>query len=96
MLQKKRERENEFSPPWSARENEPADMGEKTNARAQNEPALRILGREDEPPCRMEAMVSQNEPTMLEEGREHDPPEKSQGMADQPFPNGMIDVEGKI
>ena len=96
MLQKKRERENEPSPPCSAREDEPADMGERTNARAPNEPALRRLGREDEPPGRMKAMVrAQNEPTTLEEGRDDEPPEKSQGVANQPFPSGMINVEGK-
>ena len=96
MLQKKRERENEFSPPWSARENEPADMGEKTNARAPYEAALRRLGREDEPPGRMKTMVrAQNEPTMLEEGRDDEPPENSHGVANQSLPNGMINVEGR-
>ena len=96
MLQKKRERENEPSPPCSARENEPAGMGEKTNARAPNEPALRRLGREDEPPSRMKAMVrAQNEPTMLEEGRDDEPPEKSHGVANQPFLNGMTDRCGR-
>ena len=37
---KKRERPNEPSPPWSVRENEPADM-EEANVRAPNELALR-------------------------------------------------------
>ena len=95
-MMKKRERENEPSPPWSVRENEPTDM-EEANVRAPNEPALRHEGREDEPPRRlMKTMVrAPNEPTMQEEGRENEPPNKSQKEAMQPFPKGMIDVEGK-
>ena len=81
-MMKKRERENAPSPPWSARENEPADM-EEANARAQNEPALRHEGREDEPPRRLlKTMVrAPTEPTMQEEGREYEPPKKSQEKA---------------
>ena len=73
-MMKKRERENAPSPPWSARENEPADM-EEANVRVPNEPALRHEGREDEPPRRlMVTMVKgPNEPTMQEEGRENEP-----------------------
>ena len=95
-MMKKRERENEPSAPWSVRENEPTDM-EEANVRAPNEPALRHEGREDEPPRRlMKTMVrAPNEPTMREEGRENEPPNKSQKEAMQPFPKGMIDVEGK-
>ena len=95
-MMKKRERENEPSPPWSVRENEPTDM-EEANVRAPNEPALRHEGREDEPPRRlMKTMVrAPNEPTMQEKGRENEPPNKSQKEAMQPFPKGMIDVEGK-
>ena len=95
-MMKKRERENEPSPPWSVRENEPTDM-EEANVRAPDEPALRHEGRENEPPRRlMKTMVrAPNEPTMQEEGRENEPPNKSQKEAMQPFPKGMIDVEGK-
>ena len=86
-MMKKRERENEPSPPWSVRENEPTDM-EEANVRAPNEPTLRHEGREDEPPRRlMKTMVrAPNEPTMQEEGRENEPPNKSQKEAMQPFP----------
>ena len=95
-MMKKRERENEPSPPWSVRENEPTDM-EEANVRAPNEPALRHEGREDEPPRRlMKTMVrAPNEPTMQEEGRENEPPNKSQKEAMKLSPKGMIDVEGK-
>ena len=86
-MMKKRERPNEPSPPWSVRENEPADM-EEANVRAPNEPALRHEGREDEPPRRlMVTMVrAPNEPTMQEEGRENEPPRKSRKEAHATFP----------
>ena len=95
-MMKKRERENEPSPPWSVRENEPTDM-EEANARAPNEPALRHEGRENEPPRRLKKTMvrAPNEPTMQEEGRENEPPHKSQKEAMKPSPKGMIDVEGK-
>ena len=71
MLEKKRGRENEPSPPYSAREGEPADMDKMTNVRAPNEPALRKAGMEDEPPSRMMTMVrAPNEPTLREKENE--------------------------
>eukprot|EP00435_Cladocopium_sp_Y103_P045743 s70_g13.t1 len=96
MLKKKRERENEPSPPWSAREDEPADM-EEANARAPNEPALRHEGREDEPPRRimMMAVVRDHEPTTREKGRENEPPEKSHGVANMTLSSGMTNVKGE-
>ena len=92
MLKRKREREDEPSPPWTAREDEPAGMEERSNARARIEPALREDGRDDEPPSRMMTMVrAPDEPTMREKGRENELPSKSQKDANVGFQVEKID-----
>ena len=81
ILKKKKERENETSPPWPVREHEPTGMDEATT-QGPHEPALKKMGREDEPPSRLRTMVkAPNEPTMQEKGREDEPPRKSQEKA---------------